>query len=371
VCETAPMPRKKGGSTGLKKDENASQQPVSLKQLAAHLGLSPSTLSLVLNGSPVADTIPQETKDRIFAAAKGFNYRPNYLARSLRLQRSHTIGVLVPEVSGGYTAEVMNGIEEHLLKKGYFYIVACHRHKAELLEDYPQLLMARRVDGIIGIDTPCRHPLDLPVVSVSGHEDIRGVTNIILDHRKSAKLALEYLMNLGHRQIAVIKGQAFSSDTQVRWDSIKEVARALKAPIDAKLVSQLEGDSPSPEIGYVAATKLLQTGRPFTALFAFNDISAIGAIRAFEEAGFQVPEDISVIGFDDIASAAFHNPPLTTIRQPLREMGRLAAEALLQRIENGADAPYPELLTTEPELIIRQTTAVARPVVARRNLSLK
>ncbi|MBI3653294.1 MAG: LacI family DNA-binding transcriptional regulator [Acidobacteria bacterium] len=365
------MPRKKGGSTGAKKIAGSSPPPVSLKQLAAHLGLSPSTLSLVLNASPVADTIPQETKDRIFAAAKGFNYRPNYLARSLRLQRSHTIGVLVPEVSGGYTAEVMNGIEEHLLQKGYFYIVACHRHKAELLEDYPQLFMARRVDGIIGIDTPSCQSLDLPVVSVSGHQDVKGVTNIILDHKKSARLALEYLIQLGHRQIAVIKGQVFSSDTQVRWDAIKEVARKLKAPIDAKLVSQLEGDSPSPEIGYVAAKKLLQTGKPFTALFAFNDISAIGAIRAFQEAGFGVPEDLSVIGFDDIASAAFHNPPLTTIRQPLREMGKLAAKALLERIEKGSSAPYTELITTAPELIIRQSTAVARPVIARRKTAVK
>lgn len=352
------MPRKKGGSTPLPKDESASGRPVSLKQLAAHLHLSPSTLSLVLNGSPVADTIPQETKDRIFAAAKDFNYRPNYLARSLRIQRSHTIGVLVPEVSGGYTAEVMNGIEEYLLKKGYFYIVACHRHKAELLEDYPRLFMARRVDGIIGIDTPYRHPLDLPVVSVSGHYAVKGVTNIILDHKLSAELALEYLCKLGHRQIAVIKGQTFSSDTQVRWQSICAAARTLKIPIDTKLVTQLKGNSPSPEIGYVAAKKLLQAGRKFTALFAFNDISAIGAIHALQEAGLHVPEDVSVIGFDDIASAAFHNPPLTTIRQPLREMGRLAAEALLQRIEKGADEPYPELLTARPELIIRQTTAV-------------
>jgi LacI family transcriptional regulator len=363
------MPRKKGNPTGQSNDGDSTKRPVSLKQLAVHLGLSPSTLSLVLNASPVADTIPQETKDRIFAAAKGFNYRPNYLARSLRIQRSHTIGVLVPEVSGGYTAEVMNGIEEHLLKKGYFYIVACHRHKAELLEDYPQLFIARRVDGVIGIDTPCRHPWGLPVVSVSGHEDVKGVTNIILDHKKSAELALTYLVELGHRQIAVIKGQSFSSDTQVRWQSIKEVAQALKVPIDAKLVGQLQGDSPSPEIGYIAAKKLLHSGRPFTALFAFNDISAIGAMRAFQEAGYRVPQEISVIGFDDIASAAFQNPPLTTIRQPLREMGRLAAETLLLRIEKGANADYPELLTTEPELIIRQTTTLARPVLAKRRIS--
>jgi DNA-binding LacI/PurR family transcriptional regulator len=365
------MPRKKGKPSNPKSARDSSGRPVSLKQLAEHLGLSPSTLSLVLNGSPVADTIPQQTKERIFAAAKGFNYRPNYLARSLRIQRSHTVGVLVPEVSGGYTAEVMNGIEEYLLKKGYFYIVACHRHKPELLEDYPQLFIARRVDGVIGIDTPCRHPWDFPVVSVSGHDDVKGVTNILLDHKKSAELALRYLVKLGHRQIAVIKGQSFSSDTQVRWESIKAAAQRLKVPIDARLVSQLEGDSPSPEIGYIAAKKLLAAKRPFTALFAFNDISAIGAIHAFQEAGFGVPKDISVIGFDDIASAAFHNPPLTTIRQPLREMGRLAAEALLLRIEKGANADYPELLTTEPELIIRQTTAPARSAISGRKISSK
>jgi len=353
------MPRKKGFTRDTDKENHLAKRPVSLKELAAHLGLSPSTLSLVLNDSPAASSIPQATKDRIFEAARGLNYRPHFLARSLRTQRSHTLGVLVPEISGGYTAEVMNGIEEQLLKTGYFYIIACHRHKRDLLDEYPKLFLDRCVDGIVAVDTPVGKPMPLPVATVSGHDDVEGVTNVVLDHRRAAHLALEHLFDLGHRKIAVIKGQAFSSDTNIRWQSICEAARELGLAIHPKLVAQLEGDSPSPELGYIAARKLIDTGEPFTALFAFNDVSAIGAIRAIREAGRRVPEDISVIGFDDVDSAAFHNPALTTIRQPLREMGRLAASALLQRIAKGIDAPFPELVTVEPDLIVRQSTSHA------------
>ncbi|HKG23646.1 MAG TPA: LacI family DNA-binding transcriptional regulator [Blastocatellia bacterium] len=357
MCETPAMSRKKGDGLKDGEGENISKRPVSLKELAAHVGLSPSTLSLVLNESPAADSIPQVTKDRIFEAARGLNYRPHFLARSLRTQRTHTLGVLVPEISGGYTSEVMNGIEEHLLKEGYFYILACHRHKPELLDEYPRLFRDRCVEGIIAVDTKCSRRMPLPVASVSGHEDIEGVTNIVLNHPRAADLALEHLIGLGHRRIAFIKGQPFSSDTRVRWDSIREKARQSHIAVRPSLVTQLEGDSPSPEVGYLAAKRLLAASEPFTALFAFNDISAIGAIRAFQEAGRRVPEDISVIGFDDVDSAAFHNPALTTIRQPLWQMGRLAAETLLQRIADGPGSPYPELVTVEPELVVRQSTA--------------
>jgi DNA-binding LacI/PurR family transcriptional regulator len=350
------MARRSDGAKGV----HASKRPVSLKELAAHLGLSPSTLSLVLNDSPVASSIPQSTKDRIFEAARKLNYRPHFHARSLRTKRSYTLGVLVPEISGGYTAEVMSGIEEHLLKEGYFYIVACHRHKPELLDEYPNLLLDRCVDGIIAVDTPIGRRLLLPIAAISGHKEIEGVTNIVLDHQKAAHLALKHLIELGHRQIAFIKGQEFSSDTQVRWESIREAARQFGILVCHSLVTQLEGNSPSPELGYIAAQRLLAAREPFTALFAFNDVSAIGAIRALHEAGLRVPEDVSVVGFDDIDSAAFNIPALTTIRQPLRRMGRLAAETILQRIASGPDAPYPKVITVEPELIVRQSTSTAR-----------
>ena len=147
-----------------------------------------------------------------------------------------------------------------------------------------------------------------------------------------------------------------------RRDRIKaelDEARRLKTPIHPALVAQLEGDKPSPETGYVATQKLLSAGETFTALFAFNDISAIGAIRALREAGLRTPEDVSVIGFDDVHAAAFHNPALTTIRQPLYRMGNLAAEQLLRRIADGPQARFPELVTVEPELVIRQSSARA------------
>lgn len=343
---------------------SGSRRPVSLKQLAEYLGLSPTTLSLVLNDAAAAKAIPQETKDRIFDAARRFNYRPHYIARSLRAQRTHTLGVLVPELSDGYSAMVLSGVEDQLLREGYFYFVASHRHQAELIERYPRLFAERCAEGLIVIDTPQRRPSPLPVVSVSGHDDVPGVTNIVLDHARAAELALDHLIKLGHRRIAVIKGQDFSSDTKVRWECIRQVAAKLHIPIHSALVAQLEGDSPSPETGYVTTQKLLAAGEPFTALFAFNDISAIGAIRALRDAGLSVPEDISVVGFDDVHAAAFHNPALTTIRQPLHRMGCLAAEHLLRRISSGLEAAYPTVVTVEPELVIRQSTAPLPLVVA-------
>ena len=332
-------------------------KPVSLKQLAEHLGLSPATVSLVINRSSVADSIPRETQDRIFAAVRQFKYRPNFFARSLRAKRSFTIGVIVPEVSDGYSASVMSGVEDYLLQEGYFYFVASHRHKTDLIDEYPRLFLERSVDGLIGVDTPWSLSLPIPVVTVSGHNQVNGVTNVVLDHTHAAEVALKHLFHLGHRQIAFIKGQEFSSDTEVRWTNIEKVAHQLGLPILPALVAQLQGDSPTPQPGYLATRKLLATKKRFTALFAFNDISAMGAIRAFREAGLRVPEDISVVGFDDIQSAAYQNPGLTTVRQPLREMGRIAAEILLRRILGVGHIPQDGERMVEPELIIRETTA--------------
>lgn len=331
-------------------------KPVSLKELAERLGLSPATISLVINGSHVADSIPKETKDRIFAAVRKYKYRPNFFARSLRAQRSFTIGVIVPEVSDGYSASVMSGVEEHLLQEGYFYFVVSHRHRADLIDEYPRLFLERSVDGLIAVDTPWTLSLSVPVVTVSGHNQVKGVTNIVLDHVRAAEVALKHLSQLGHRDVAFIKGQEFSSDTEVRWSNIQKAARQFGIPIVPALVSQLEGDSPSPELGYQATRRLLASRKPFTALFAFNDISAMGAIRALREAKLRVPQDVSVIGFDDIQSAAYQNPALTTVRQPLREMGRIAAETLLRRIRRpGTDSHGGETMV-EPKLIVRETT---------------
>jgi len=336
---------------------SAARGAVSLKQLAAHLGLSTTTLSLVLNNAPSARSIPEETKKRIFAAAKELNYRPNYLARSLRVQRTHTLGVLVPELSDGYSAMVLNGVESALTNEGFFYLTASHLHRDDLLLRLPGVLAERQVEGIIAVDTPIRFEPSLPIVNVSGHEKIKGVTNVVLNHQHAAELGVGHLHELGHRQVALLKGQEFSSDTEVRFETIMKAATDRGIPISSNLQQQLEGELPSPEVGYAATKKLISGGERFTALFAFNDVSAIGAIRALEEAGRRVPEDVSVLGFDDIYGAAFHNPALTTIRQPLFEMGRLAAKTVLDELGGKRNGSSPQTLSVEPTLIVRQSTA--------------
>lgn len=363
---------------------------VSLKELADHLGLSPATVSVVINRSPVAETISPHTKSLILAAARKFNYRPNFFARSLRMQRSLTIGVLVPEVSDGYATTVLSGIEDDLVRAGYFYFVASHHHRADLIDEYPKLFLDRAVDGIIAVDTPWRHKLRVPVVTVSGHNCTAGITNVVLDHDLAANLALKHLLALGHRNIAFIKGQAFSSDTETRWNAIVKAAAPLGIGVAPELTVQLEGYDTSPRLGYKVTAGLIKSragaaGKcPFTALFAFNDISAMGAIRALRESGLRVPEDVSVVGFDDIRSAAYQNPSLTTVRQPLRKMGTTAAETVLRRIgevqpngrtgsKNGragasgngsgdgreSRSPRDEIIVA-PELIVRETTGPAR-----------
>jgi DNA-binding LacI/PurR family transcriptional regulator len=338
------------------------RQKVTLKFLADRLQLSPATISLVINKSPAALSFPQETKDRVLAAARRFNYRPSFVARSLRTQRSFMVGVMVPEVSEGYATMLLSGIEDYLLQQGYFYIVASHRHKSDLIDEYPRLLVERYIDGLIAVDTPHHDwKFAMPVVSVSGNHagQVRGVTSIVLDHGRAADLALHHLISLGHRRIAVIKGQDFSSDTEIRWNAIQKSARQLGLNIPAQLVTQLVGDVATPDLGYAVTKKLLEKGAQFTALFAFNDVSAIGAVQAIKAKGLRVPEDVSVVGFDDNQSASYQTPGLTTIRQPLRKMGRVAAETLLKKIA-GTGQNAPSVVRVEPQLVVRGTTAACK-----------
>jgi len=326
---------------------------VSLKQLAAYLGLNPATVSVVLNDVP-GRSIPQATRERIKAAAKRMNYEPNLLARSFRSQRTLTIGILVPELGDGYHTEVMSGIGDQLINAGYFYFTAHHRHRKDLIESYTRMLVGRGAQGIIAIDTAIEHATSVPVVAVAGHRLIQGVTNVVLDHNRAAELALTHLYSLGHRQIAFMHGQLFSSDSDVRWKSLVEAAAKLNLEIKPELVVSLDRDTSSPELGYPVVQQLKATKLPFTALVAFNDISAIGAIRALRDIKLRVPADVSVIGFDDIKSAAFVVPGLTTIRQPLAEIGRIATQALLNRI-HGTDVARDEIVV-EPTLVVREST---------------
>lgn len=339
-----------------------SVKPASLKTLATHLNLSVAAVSRVLSGAQAARSIPAATQARIFAAAKQFNYQPNVFARSLRNKRSFTVGVIVPEVSEGYATLVLSGIEQQLLQDDYFYFVVSHHHRAELIEKYQHLLMARSIEGLIAVDTPLTQRLSVPTITISGHHEPAGVTNIVLNHQRAATLALGHLRGLGHTKIAFIKGQRFSSDTESRWRAIRDTAAKFDLKIVPKLVAQLEGDSPTHEPGYYATQKILAAAEPFTAIFAFNDISAIGAVRALRESGLRIPQDVSVVGFDDVQSAAFQNPGLTTVRQPLHKMGVLAAQTLLKQIlspSSNLEAPplHASQLVVDPEFIVRGSTS--------------
>jgi len=289
-------------------------QPISLRTLGEYLNLSPATISLVLNNAPGVKSIPQDTRDRVTAAAKKFDYRPSFYARSLRKRQSYTVGVLVPSLNDGYAMHVLDGVESLLIEEGYFYLTVSHHRKPDLIEEYPRLLVDRSVEGFILIDTPVEKSLNLPVVSVAGHRRVEGVTNVVLDQKRAAELALRHLYQLR--------------------------------------VS-------TPELGYGPANELIQRGGDFTAIVCYNDLAAIGAIRACVNYGLRVPEDVSIVGFDDIESAAFHNPSLTTIRQPLAQMGTVAARILLQRIRG--QATFPDIVPITPEIVIRESSAPPNP----------
>jgi DNA-binding LacI/PurR family transcriptional regulator len=331
-----------------------SKSAVTLKSVAERVGLTASTVSAVLNNSSAARSVPEQTKQRVLAAASELNYRPNFLARSLRANRTYTVGVILEEIGDAYGSIVMSGIERYLREHNFFFLTVAHRHEKKLLEAYSTMLRQRGVEGFITVDTFLSEEPSLPTVAVAGHSKFKGVTNIVLDHRRAAALALKHLVDLGHERIAFMKGSPLSSDSDARWNAISAVAKQLGITIRPELIVQLEGDDSTPNLGYPFAKQLLARNQRFTALFAYNDISAIGSICAFQEAGLRVPEDVSVVGFDDIQSAAYINPPLTTVRQPLQKMGGIAARTLLDLIE-GRVMNLPEI-AIEPELVVRRST---------------
>src|SRR4030081_76854 len=244
-----PPPRKKSGPRN--------EDKVTLKTIAEHLGLTPGTVSAALNNSPAARSIPEHTKNRIIEAAQTLNYRPNFFALTLRLKRTYTIGVIAEEIGDAYGSMVISGIEEYLRKRDYFFLTVVHRHDAELLSRYSQMLSERGVEGFITVDTTVNEEPSLPTVAVAGHKKVKGVTNIVLDHYRAASLALNHLVGLSHERIAFMKGNPLSSDSKDRWDAICEVAKEIGLKIDPVLTVQIDIDVPAPQLGYPFAKQLM------------------------------------------------------------------------------------------------------------------
>jgi DNA-binding LacI/PurR family transcriptional regulator len=331
----------------------------SLKDLAAHLGLSQTTVSFVLNDAPLAKNLTAATRQRVLEAARQFNYRPSYFALNLNKSGSDSVGVLVPEHSEGFFTVVMGGVERYLLSKHFVYFTACHYWKPKLIREYSQLLIKRGAEGLLLLNTNADFDSIVPVVTVAARKEKDGVTNVVIDHMAAARMAIQHLYDNGHRKIAYMKGHKHVIDTDSRWETLMQVAREFGVQPTPERIIQMRTSAWSPEVGYAPAKQLTEATRDFTALICFNDTAAIGAIRALHEVGLRVPDDVSVIGFDDIVGAKFHVPSLTTIRQPLESMGRLASRILLDRIAN-PQKKYAPTIMVKPTLLVRESTSRAK-----------
>jgi len=346
------------------------RRSVNLKELAEMLGLSQATVSLALGRSPETSGVARKTRERVQKAAEQLGYKPNFHARSLASGRSATIGILVPTISDGYYSSIIGGIEEYALECGYYFLIASHHWKKGLIEQLPGTLQSRGVEGLVVVNT-LMPDLGIPSVRVGDQKCHVNSTSIYLNEEWGTKLALEYLFEKGHREICFLRGESESTATDARWNGILKAASALGIIVDAQRTIQLTlGEAKGSEymgwIGYKAAQELIKRRTRFTALFAYNDATAIGAMRAFQDHGMRIPSDISVMGYDDIPGAPYERPALTTIRQPLFQMGRSAADILIRRL---AGEPFADTRIVTPELIERDS--VCSLSAARRSTSLR
>jgi DNA-binding LacI/PurR family transcriptional regulator len=337
--------------------QDHSNQPITLKTLSAHLGLSRTTLSMILNDVPDAKRFPEETRRRVLEFAKEIGYRPNYFARSLGKKRSHLIGVIAPDLGDGYEAALLGGFERRLLDTGYTSLVSNHFWFPGLLERHIETLCDRGVEALLLIDsTPAEYP-GVPAVMICTSRSPIWCTRVSIDNALGIRQTLHHLSGIGHKKIAFFKGPQQGGDTNDRWNAVLATCQKLGIRVDPRLTVQLERLDPTvmrrPEEGRIATQKLLERGVHFTALVAYNDMSALGAMSVLREAGYLVPEDVSVMGFDDIEFAGIAFPPLTTVRQPLREMGATAAEVLIRKIENNETVAN---ISVHPEFILRSST---------------
>jgi LacI family transcriptional regulator len=337
-------------------------QRVTLKFIAEYLGLSPTTVSVVLTNSPLASTIAGPTKERIWEAVRKYQYRPNMFARYLQTKKTFIVAVLVPEIGDEFSAMLISGIESKLAEAKFNYFVESHRFAPEQIENSPDTLMDRQVEGMIFMNTPLKKRVPVPVVAISDITSAPGVTRIVIDNYQLVLAGLRHLKSLGHTRIAFFKGPEHNGDTESRWAAVLRVCAELGLDVHKELTATMGNyfeayETSMMQRGYSAAMMLMERTRNFTALLAFNDGSAIGAIRAIQDRGLTVPGDVSVVGIDDIQLAGFMSPRLTTIRQPLKLMGEMAASTLLQRIR-GEDVP--EETVVQPQLVIRESTAPIR-----------
>jgi LacI family transcriptional regulator len=318
---------------------------VTIRDVASESGYSASTVSIVLNSAPLSRYIPTDTKTRIETAAKRLGYRPNPLARSLRSQRSNIVGVMVFDITDPFCTPILRGLENALYQANYLSLLADAHNEPHRFERYLEMLLDRRVEGLIIIAnwlvTDIKLLADLterqvPTVVAGREVEFELASTVSVDNESGAALALEHLYRLGHRDIAFLRGPKALTSSGKRWKGIRNFAQIAGLTLDprkiAELPESLDANS-SFEAGVQLTSELLRRGKSFSALLAYDDVTALGALRALKKKGVRVPEDCSVIGFDDVAQAGLAIPSLTTVRQPMEAMGAMSAGIVLDAIK--------------------------------------
>lgn len=343
---------------------------MTIRDVARESGYSASTVSIVLNNAPLSRYIPADTKLRIETTARRLGYRPNPLARSLRSQRSNVVGVMVFDITDPYCTPILRGIENSLYQGNYLSVLADAHNEPRKFERYLEMFLDRRVEGLIVIANWLVMDIKLladltrkqvPTVIVGREMDIDTVSTVAVDNEAGASVALEHLHNLGHRDIAFIRGPKSLASSGQRWKGIKAFAQSAKIALDPKRIAELP-ESLDPNSSFEAAAnltgELLRQRSAFSALMAFDDVTALGALKALNKKGVRVPDDCSVIGFDDVAQAALAVPSLSTVRQPMESMGSLSAGMILDAL-NAANEKREVPLTRRrvpAELVAREST---------------
>jgi DNA-binding LacI/PurR family transcriptional regulator len=347
---------------------------VTLSDVARACGFSVSTVSIVLSEAPLSHNVAATTRDQIRKMARHLGYHPDAYARSLRRRRSQTIGVLAFDLSDPFCAPIVRGIQAGLQPAGYVPLLMDAQAQRKLFDSYLKMILERRAEGVIVIASWVFEETNLladikknqvPIVIVSRDLTARGVSSVLIDNEAGGAMALRHLLELGHRRIAVIRGPEEMFDSEPRWAGVRRAATEAGIEFDPRLVLQLPSmvDPASGfEGGQECARRMLAARRPFTAVLAFDDLTALGVVRALTCAGMRIPEDCSVVGFDEVLPAVVATPGMTTIRQPMKEMGLLAAQWVLEALEArelGVTHPA-KFFQAPPELVVRMSTAPPR-----------
>ncbi|WJQ05929.1 LacI family DNA-binding transcriptional regulator [Geobacillus stearothermophilus] len=305
----------------------------SIKDVAKRANVSTATVSRVLRN---AGNVTEETKQRVLEAIEALNYQPNVLGRYLRRMETETVLVIVPDITNPFFSKVLRGIEAVALEHGYQVLLGDTQNDVRLEEQYLNLLPQRQVDGMIFLTARIRKELveemarQFPIVLACEYLEGADIPTVSIDNISSARKATEHLIGLGHRRIAHLSGPM---DVILSRDRLRGYHQALvQHEIDADPALVQEGDF-TYESGYSLTLKLLALENPPTAIFAANDEMAIGAIKAVRHRGGRVPYDVAIVGFDDIQMASIFEPAVTTIAQPMFEIGEQAMKLMLQLIE--------------------------------------